>query len=118
MSTQAERQSTGSDAAAADDGSLASKLGPLGAKRGADGRFTSLQVWVKVAVIVLYIVIATVWLPSYLMKSFAIPRDFFADLLSASAWDTVLSLIASGVWVTTLAFAFWALWKAQKSDLI
>jgi hypothetical protein len=52
------------------------------------------------------------------MKSFAIPRDLFADLLSASAWDTVLSLIASGVWVTTLAFAFWALWKAQKSDLI
>ncbi len=117
MSTQAERQSTGSDASA-DDGSLASKLGPLGAKRGVDGRFTSLQVWVKVAIIVLYIVIATVWLPSYLMKSFAIPRDFFSDLLSASAWDTTLSLIASGVWVTTLAFAFWALWKAQKSDLI
>jgi hypothetical protein len=117
MSTQAERQSTGSDAAA-DDGSQASKLGPLGAKRGADRRFTSLQVWVKVAVVVLYIVIATVWLPSYLMKSFAIPADFFADRLSASAWDTVLSLIASGAWVTTLAFAFWALWKAQKSDLI
>jgi hypothetical protein len=116
MSTQAERQSTGSDAA--DDGSLASKLGPLGAKRGADGRFTRLQVWVKVAVIVLYIVIATVWFPSYLMKSLAIPLDFYADLFSASAWDTVLSLIASGAWVTMLALAFWALWKAQKSDLI
>jgi hypothetical protein len=117
MSTQAERQSTGSDASA-DDGSLTSKLGPLGAKRGADGRFTSFQVWVKVAIIVLYIVIATVWLPSYLMKTFAIPGDLFSDLLSTSAWDTALSLIASGVWATTLAFAFWALWKAQKSDFI
>ncbi|MEA3511710.1 MAG: hypothetical protein U9R51_09770, partial [Actinomycetota bacterium] len=48
--------------------SIASMLGPFGAQKDIDGRFTAPQVWLKVAVIVFYIVIATVWFPSWLMK--------------------------------------------------
>jgi amino acid transporter len=100
--------------------SIASKFGPFGAKRGANGRFTTLQVWLKVAVIVLYIVIATVWFPSWLMKpnSLAVIRDLYAGLMPGDLWNTVLSLIVSGVWFVALAFGLVALREAQKHRLI
>lgn len=103
-----------------DEQSPVSWLGPLGARRGDDGRFTRAQVWLKVTAIVLFVIVATVWFPSYIMEpnSLAIPRDLYAGLLSAGAWDTVLSLISSGAWFVALAFAFWALRKTQKSQTI
>jgi len=100
--------------------SIASLLGPLGAKKGIDGRFTRSQVWLKVAVIVLYIVIATVWFPSWLMKpnSLAVIRDLYAGLMSAETWSTILSLIVSGVWTVALAAGLVAMRLAQKSRYI
>ncbi len=99
---------------------IASMLGPLGAKRGSDGRFTTLQVWLKVAVIVLYVAFATVWLPSYLMEpnSLAVVRDLLSGLMSSSAWDTIVSLIVSGVWFGALAVALIGLRFAQKDRYI
>lgn len=95
-------------------------LGPLGAKRNIDGRFTWLQVWLKVAVIVIYIVFATVWFPSWLMKpnSLAVVRDLYSGLMSADTWDTILSLIVSGVWFIALAIALVAMRMAQKNQYI
>lgn len=103
-----------------DGSSLVAMLGPLGAKRGDDGTFTRPQVWLKVAVIVLYIVIATVWFPSYLMEpnSLAVIRDLYSGLMSPSTWDTILGLIASGVWFVALAVAFVGMRLAQKERLI
>ena len=100
--------------------SFASMFGPFGATRGANGRFTTLQVWLKVAVIVLYIVIATVWFPSWLMKpnSLAVVRDLYAGLMPGDLWDTVLSLIVSGVWFIALALGLMAMREAQKHRLI
>ncbi len=96
--------------------SIGSMLGPFGAKKNIDGRFTSLQVWLKVAVIVIYIVIATVWFPSWLMKpnSLAVIRDLYSGLMSADTWSTVLSLIVSGVWFVALVIGLGAMRVAQQ----
>lgn len=103
-----------------DGRSIASMFGPFGAKKDIDGRFTTLQVWLKVAVIVVYIVLATVWFPSWLMKpnSLAVIRDLYSGLMSASTWDTMLSLIVSGVWFVALAVGLVAMRLAQKARLI
>ena len=100
--------------------STASMLGPFGAKKDIGGRFTALEVWLKVAVIVFYIVIATVWFPSWLMKpnSLAVIRDLYSGLMSASTWDTMLSLIVSGVWFVALAVGLGALRVAQQHRYI
>ena len=95
-------------------------LGPLGAKKNIDGRFTTPAVWLKVAVIVLYIVIATVWFPSWLMKpnSLAVVRDLYSGLMSADTWSTVQSLIVSGVWFVALAAGLIAMRVAQQHRYI
>ena len=116
----ADQQFSPPETTKSDGRSVASMLGPLGAKRGIDGRFTTLQVWLKVAVIVFYIVFATVWFPSWLMKpnSLAVVRDLYSGLMSSSPWTTVLNLIVSGVWFVALMFGFWAMRRAQQSRLI
>jgi len=88
--------------------------------RGEDGRFTRGQVWVKSLFIFLFVTIATVWFPSYLMEpnSLAIPRDLYQGLMSPSTWSTVLSLIVSGAWFTALAVSIVGLRLAQKRNLI
>ena len=95
-------------------------LGPLGAKKNIDGRFTTPAVWLKVAVIVLYIVIATVWFPSWLMKpnSLSFVHDLFSGFMSADTWSTVLSLIVSGVWFVALAIGLVAMRVAQQRRYI
>ncbi len=95
-------------------------LGPLGAKKNIDGRFTTPAVWLKVAIIVLYIVIATVWFPSWLMKpnSLAVVRDLYSGLMSADTWSTVLSLIVSGVWFVALAIGLISMRVAQQHRYI
>jgi hypothetical protein len=114
-------QESSPPAAIASNGrSVASMFGPFGAKRSIDGGFTTLQVWLKVAVIVFYIVFATVWFPSWLMKpnSLAVIRDLYSDLVSADTWSTILSLIVSGVWFVALAIGLGAMRLAQRSRLI
>ncbi|MFV9672438.1 MAG: hypothetical protein ACNYZH_04370 [Acidimicrobiia bacterium] len=110
--TSKSKQSTGN--------SIASMMGPLGAKKSIDGRFTTPAVWLKVAVIVFYIVIATVWFPSWLMKpnSLAVIRDLYSGLMSAETWSTVLSLIVSGVWFGALAVGLGAMRVAQQHRYI
>ncbi len=116
----AEQQSSTTETSASSGRSIASMLGPFGAKKNIDGRFTLLQVWLKVAIIVIYIVIATVWFPSYLMKpnSLAVIRDLYSGLMSADTWDTVLTLIVSGVWFGALAVGLVAMRLAQRSRFI
>ena len=95
-------------------------LGPLGAKKSIDGRFTTPAVWLKVAIIVVYIVIATVWFPSWLMKpnSLAVVRDLYSGLMSTETWSTVLSLIVSGVWFVALSIGLVAMRVAQQHRYI
>lgn len=95
-------------------------LGPLGAKKSIDGRFTTPAVWLKVAIIVVYIVIATVWFPSWLMKpnSLAVVRDLYSGLMSTETWSTVLSLIVSGVWFVALSIGLAAMRVAQQHRYI
>lgn len=95
-------------------------LGPLGATKDIEGRFSIPAVWLKVAVIVLYIVIATVWFPSWLMKpnSLAVMRDLYSGLMSPDTWSTLLSLIVSGVWFVALAVGLIALRVAQQHRYI
>ena len=116
----AEQQSSTSGASASKGRTIVSMLGPLGAKKDIEGRFTLPQVWLKVALIVLYIVIATVWFPSWLMKpnSLAVIRDLYSGLMSADTWSTVLSLIVSGVWFVALAIGLGAMRVAQQSRYI
>ncbi len=111
-SSSESRESTGR--------SIASMLGPFGAKKNIDGRFTLLQVWLKVAVIVFYIVVATVWFPSWLMKpnSLAVIRDLYSGLMSPDTWSTILSLIVSGVWFVALAIGLGAMRVAQQHRYI
>jgi hypothetical protein len=115
-----DQQSSTADSAASNGRSVGPMLGPLGAKKNIDGRFTTLQVWLKVAVIVFYIAIATVWFPSWLMKpnSLAVIRDLYSGLMSASTWDTILSLIVSGVWFVALAIGLGAMRVAQQHRYI
>ena len=115
-----DQESSSSETTESDGRSIASIFGPLGARKNIDGRFTLLQVWLKVAVIVFYIVIATVWFPSWLMKpnSLAVVRDLYSGLMSASTWDTMLSLIVSGVWFVALAMGLGAMRMAQQNRLI
>ncbi len=117
---EAEQQSSTTDSTASAGRTIGSMLGPLGAKKNIDGRFTTAAVWLKVAVIVIYIVVATVWFPSWLMKpnSLAVIRDLYSGLMSASTWDTVLSLIVSGVWFVVLAFGLGAMRVAQQHRYI
>ncbi len=115
-----DQESSSPETTESDGRSIASMFGPFGAKKDVDGRFTLLQVWLKVAVIVFYIVFATVWFPSWLMKpnSLAVIRDLYSGLMSASTWDTMLSLIVSGVWFVALAIGLGAMRVAQQNRLI
>ena len=114
------QESSSPEQSQSDGRSIGSMLGPLGAKKNIDGRFTTPAVWLKVAVIVLYIVIATVWFPSWLMKpnSLAVVRDLYSGLMSADTWSTVLSLIVSGVWFVALAIGLGAMRVAQQHRYI
>lgn len=116
----AEQQSSTSGVSASKGRTVGSMLGPLGAKKDIEGRFTLPQVWLKVALIVFYIVIATVWFPAWLMKpnSLAVIRDLYSGLMSADTWSTVLSLIVSGVWFVALAIGLGAMRVAQQSRYI
>ena len=116
----AEQQSSTAGSTASNGRSIGSMLGPLGARKNIDGRFTTLQVYLKVAVIVVYIAIATVWFPSWLMKpnSLAVIRDLYSGLMSADTWSTVLSLIVSGVWFVALAIGLGAMRVAQQHRYI
>lgn len=121
MATDQELTAHDAHATSSDDGQpKALPLGPFGAVRGEDGRYTRAQVWLKSLTIFFYVFIATVWFPSYLMEpnSLAIPRDLYRGLMSASTWSTILSLIVSGVWFGALAVALYGLRFAQKRDLI
>ncbi len=66
------------------------------------------RAWVKTTVIVLYFVVATVWLPSTLLRLQAVGE------LPRYARD----LIASGVWFVALAVGIWGLWWADREQRI
>ncbi len=97
-------------------------LGPfvVGRRDEKDGEFTTAQVWLKSAVIVLYFVVATVILPSAIIESriLAEPPSAYRDLFSSSAWRTIRDLIGAGAWVGALGIGIWGLRRAQRKRII
>lgn len=66
------------------------------------------KAWLKTAVIVVYFVVATVWLPSRIVQAGFVAR------LPRFARD----LIGSGAWLIPMALGIYALWWAERNRRI
>ena len=95
-------------------------IGPIILGRREEAAFTTPQVWLKSAGIVLYFVVATVIVPSMVMQSglLAEPPSVYSDLFSSNTWGTIRDLIGSGVWVGALLLGLWMLRRAQRNRVI
>ena len=84
------------------------------------GAFSTAQVWLRSTLIVLYFVVATVFVPSWVVKSslLAQPPSVYRDLFSSDSWGTVRDLIGSGLGLIALAAGFWLLRRAQRARVI
>ncbi len=94
--------------------------GPIALAKRHRHTFTTLQVWLKVAFIVLYFVIATVFVPSWVVQSgfLASPPSAYEDVFSSEFWGVVRDLVGTGVWLAALLAGLWALRRAQRKGLI
>jgi len=88
--------------------------------RSDGGSFSSTQGWVKSILIVLYFIIATVFIPSQVVESSALasPPSVFGDSISADLWDTIRSLIGTGVWTVAFGIGVWGLRRMQRTRVI
>lgn len=95
-------------------------IGPIVMMRRSEGEFSTVQVWLKTALIVLYFVIATVVVPSLVVESgfLASPPSVYGDLFSSGTWTTIRDLIGSAVWFGAFAFGIWMLRRAQRDRVI
>ncbi len=95
-------------------------LGPKVLASGEGWTSTRWQTWLKASVIVLYFTIATVFIPSEVVESGALasPPSFSGDSISADQWDTIRSLIATGVWAVALGVGMWGLRRLQRNRVI
>ncbi len=66
------------------------------------------QGWLRALIIVLYFVLATVWIPSLVISSGVVAR------LPRLARD----LVGTGVWLGALALGIYALWWAERNRRI
>lgn len=94
--------------------------GPVALARRRRHTFTTVEVWLKVAVIVLYFVVATVFVPSWVVQSdfLSSPPSVYEGLFSADFWGIVRDLIGTGVWLAALVIGMWGLRWAQRKELI
>lgn len=95
-------------------------LTPIVLAKADGGTFTSVQTWLKAGAIVLYFIIATVFLPSKVVESGALasPPSVWGDLISNDLWDIIRSLIGTGVWVVALGLGIWGLRRVQRNKVI
>ncbi len=93
---------------------------PIVLAKADGGTFTPVQTWLKAGVIVLYFIIATVFIPSRVVESGALasPPSVWGDLISSDLWEIIRSLIGAGVWVVALAFGMWGLRRVQRNKVI
>ncbi|MGI9649517.1 MAG: c-type cytochrome [Acidimicrobiia bacterium] len=92
---------------------------PLVRARSQNGTFTTAQSWLKSGAIVLYFIVATVFIPSRVVEAgFLATAPSFLDSLSADQWDIIRSLIGSGVWVVALGLGVWGLRRLQRGKVI
>lgn len=84
------------------------------------GRFTEVQAWLKSAVIVLFVIGATVVVPSLVMESefMSEPPSVYGDLISTELWDTIRGLTGTAVWLIAFGLAVWGLRRVQRKRLI
>ena len=95
-------------------------LTPLVLAKADGGTFTPVQTWLKAGVIVLYFILATVFLPSKVVESGALasPPSVWGDLISTELWDVIRSLIGTGVWLVALGVGIWGLRRVQRDRVI
>lgn len=95
-------------------------LTPVALARSEGGTFTPVQTWLKAGLIVLYFIIATVFIPSRVVESGALasPPSVWGDLISNDLWEIIRSLIGTGVWLVALGIGVWGLRRVQRSKVI
>ncbi|MDH3426237.1 MAG: hypothetical protein OEM22_06150, partial [Acidimicrobiia bacterium] len=79
--------------------------------------FSTAQVWLRSALIVIYFVVASVIIPSRVIEAGFLsssPGDLFSD----DTWDIIRSLIGSGVWLAAFGLGVWGLRRLQQRDVI
>lgn len=93
---------------------------PMVLARAEGGTFTPVQTWLKATAIVLYFIIATVFIPSKVVESGALasPPSVWGDLISNDLWDIIRSLIGTGIWVVALGLGVWGLRRVQQNKVI
>jgi mono/diheme cytochrome c family protein len=94
--------------------------GPIARVRKRKHTFTTVQVWLKVTVIVIYFVLATVFIPSWVVESSTLtaPPAIWKDVLSADVWDFIRDAIGATVWLVALLAGLFGLRWAQRRDII
>lgn len=92
---------------------------PLVRARSQNGSFTTAQSWLKSGAIVVYFIVATVFIPSRVVAAgFLATAPSFLDALSADQWDIIRSLIGTGVWMAALGLGVWGLRRLQQGKVI
>ena len=93
---------------------------PLVLAKSEGGKFTDVQSWLKATAIVLYFILATVFIPSKVVESGALasPPSVWGDLISTDLWDVIRSLIGTGVWLVALGIGVWGLRRVQQNKVI
>ena len=93
---------------------------PIVLAKADGGTFSSVQTWLKAGVIVLYFIIATVFIPSKVVESGALasPPSVWDDLISSDLWDIIRSLIGTGIWLLALGVGIWGLRRVQRNKVI
>ncbi|NNC91881.1 MAG: cytochrome c [Acidimicrobiia bacterium] len=93
---------------------------PMVLAKSDQGRFTDVQVWLKATAIVLYFILATVFIPSRVVESGALasPPSVWGDLIANDLWDIIRSLIGAGVWMVALGVGVWGLRRVQQNKVI
>jgi mono/diheme cytochrome c family protein len=95
-------------------------IGPMVLAKADGGTFTPVQTWLKASAIVLYFIVATVFIPSRVVESDALaaPPSVWGDLISSDLWEIIRSLIGTGVWVLALGVGIWGLRRIQRNRVI
>ena len=94
-------------------------IGPMVLAK-ADGDLHAVQAWLKASAIVLYFIVATVFIPSMVVESGALasPPSVWGDLISNDLWDIIRSLIGTSVWLVALGVGIWGLRRVQRDKVI
>jgi len=95
-------------------------IGPMVLAKADGGTFTPVQTWLKASAIVLYFIVATVFIPSRVVESGALasPPSVWGDLISNDLWDIIRSLIGTSVWLVALGVGIWGLRRVQRDKVI